>query len=173
MVVLFFPTNNKIFLCKNWQNCSSDDSKKFLEDNNFSNFNWDVGTSFVSYINNNICVLDLDIEKNEKNTLSSKDLITHFIKENDLENDIKYIIETSSSSLHLYFKYSEKKDFTNKIKLKINDKIYGVDFKSKNGQVIIPSSLHQNSNKYKILKGNINKIEEMPDKLYEYLLKYW
>lgn len=133
--------------------------KKIIQ-KNLNNINFGLLTGKV----NDLCVIDFDYKDEEKrDVLTAKKLFNDWC---ELLGDKAVIIQSHSGGHHLYFKYRPLMNRSNSIKDLPN---IPIDVRADNGYIVAPPS-KRNKNSYKLIKGDLTNIPEMPDEIYNCLI---
>lgn len=126
-----------------------------------------TGYSLLCGQPSNIMVLDLDINHGDSSVNgidNFRDFIRDFSEEDKRQLNNTFTVITPRGGVHLYFKYKEG------LKNKANY-IPGVDIRTDGGLIVLPGSEVKIDGKILEYKANTNNIQEMPQVLFDKLLK--
>lgn len=107
---------------------------------------------------NDLVVFDVDVKRGTHAEAE------RFITEYNLMDVCKYIIKTPSGGWHFFFKYTE--EIVKKIQPTLYDKQF-LDILTNCNYVVSEHSVMYDGSEYKAIKGNINKIDKIPNELIE------
>ncbi len=151
--LISIPTIGKIPIIKDWPNIT-----KTIPPNDIT-YNIALLTGKI----NNIIVIDID--NNDNGITLWNELINKY-------GNINTPTVNSISGLHLYFKYDP--EIKSSIKLKINNKKYGIDIRSDKNLITVPPSVSNiNNKKYKwIISLEDTSIKTIPKWLKKFILNH-
>jgi len=143
------PLNGKTPLTQEWQKTKPFEfGEKELSDQNYGVA---LGAS------------DLVIDIDPRNFVKGDDPVKRLIKEIGVPLDDTFIVQTGGGGLHIYFTKPADSRIVNQLK-----EFHGIEFKSVGRQVVGPGSIHPDTLKeYKIVKGTLQEIKEVPAKLHD------
>ena len=169
-----FPTNlDKTPSCNKWNKLDNKTSKWiYSESSNYKTNHGqnpkNLGIGLVCGQRSGVVVIDIDLKDN-----GMKHWFGLFEKRGIKDIDTLKV-ETGSGGLHYYFNYCPSMEHFYSMNRLFET---GIDFRSDNGYVIVPPSIHPNGNKYKFLvdvsSGIRNQIKEMPNWLFKELDKWY
>lgn len=165
-----FPTYlDKSPAFKAWNKIDNTTSKWIFSENSSYNKNpKNLGIGLVCGQRSGVVVIDIDLKDDGMKYWMA---IMEKIGVQDIDT-LK--VETGSGGVHYYFTYHPSMERFYSMNRLFST---GIDFRSDNGYVIVPPSIHPNGNKYKFLSdvssGIRDQINEMPSWLFNELDKWY